>query len=123
LATGRRTRIGKPEFGATVFLFAAGNKLFSIETDGSLYHINPANGTWGRIGAAEVWEGTRAGVILKGRLFTVEANGHLYVTDLGTGKWKPIGKPEFGDTVHMFAGKGRVYTIEKSGSLYGVSVQ
>jgi hypothetical protein len=123
LGTGKRTPIGKPEFGATKFLFAAGDKLYTIENDGSLYRVNPNNGRWDQVGAAGEWKGTHAGVVLQGRLYTVETNGCLYATDLGSGKWKAIGKAEFGSTKFMFAGKGRVYTIEQDGSLYGVNVR
>jgi hypothetical protein len=78
-------------------------------------------GTWGRLGPAGAWKGTRVGAVLNDRLFTVETNGCLYVTDLSTGTWKEVGKQEFGDTVLMFAAAGSLYTIEKSGSLYRVN--
>jgi hypothetical protein len=123
LGTARRTARGKPEFGETAFLFAAGNMLYTIETSGSLYRIDPKDGSWVQVGPVEEWKGTRVGVVLKGRLYSVEGNGCLYGTNLGTGKWKAIGKAEFGATAFMVAGKGRVYTIEQDGSLYGVSVR
>jgi hypothetical protein len=40
LAAGERKQVGAPEFGNTAFMFAAGEKLYTIETDGNLYRVN-----------------------------------------------------------------------------------
>ncbi len=40
LGSGRWQQLGKQEFGDTIALFAAGDKLFSIEKDGSLYWVS-----------------------------------------------------------------------------------
>jgi len=40
LNTGGWSQLGKPEFGATRFMFAAGDHLYTIEEDGSLYRVS-----------------------------------------------------------------------------------
>jgi hypothetical protein len=39
-ATGRYERLGRPEFAATTFAFPAGDKLYTIEKNGSLYRVS-----------------------------------------------------------------------------------
>jgi hypothetical protein len=121
LLTGTWTQVGKGEFGATAYLFAAGGSLYTIEKDGNLYRVDPKSGRWNRVGPAGAWKNTRAGAILQGQLYTVEAEGGLYVTNLGKGTWKQVGKAEFGNTAFLFAAGGKLYTIEKDGSLYRVN--
>ncbi len=40
LLTGVWKQIGKPEFGATVFMTAGAGKIYTIESSGSLYEVN-----------------------------------------------------------------------------------
>jgi hypothetical protein len=123
LSTGAVTHIGKAEFGNTVAMYAAGDSLYTIEKDGSLYRVNATNGRWARLGGQGEWQATQAGAVLMGTLYTVETSGSLYATTLTNGRWKQIGKPEFAGTIGMFAGGDKLFTIEKDGSLYGVSVK
>ena len=39
-STGAWKAIGKPEFGATWRMFGVGQKLYTIEKDGSLYEVS-----------------------------------------------------------------------------------
>ena len=48
LANGQRNQVGKLDFGNTVVMFASGEMLYTIETDGSLFRVNPGDGTWVR---------------------------------------------------------------------------
>jgi hypothetical protein len=122
-ATGAKKQVGKAEFGNTTRMFAAGESLYTIEQDGSLFRINPQNGGWVRVGREGDWKGTIAGTVLKGKLYTVEVNGALYATNLGNGEWKALGKPEFAGTAFMFAAGSKVFTIEKDGSLFWVNLK
>jgi hypothetical protein len=40
LGTGKWQPIGKPEFGATMFMFAGKGRVYTIEKDGSLYGVS-----------------------------------------------------------------------------------
>lgn len=39
LSSGQWSALGKPVFGNTVFMFESGNKLYTIDADGSLYRV------------------------------------------------------------------------------------
>jgi hypothetical protein len=118
LGTGERRQIGKPEFGSTTLMFADGGKLFTIETDGSLFQVNPNDGSWGGVGARGAWKLARAGAVLDHCLYTLESDGILRTANLLTGERKQIGKAEFGPTAFLFAEGGKLFAIENSGSLF-----
>jgi hypothetical protein len=40
LGSGGWQQLGRPDFGATAFMFAANGSLYTIETDGSLYRVS-----------------------------------------------------------------------------------
>ena len=101
-------------------MFADGPSLYTIEKDGSLYRVSPADGSWRGVGQAGEWRNTIVGTTLNGRIYTVERGGTLYETNPATGGWKQIGKPEFAKTDYMFATGDSLYTIE-SGNLYRVN--
>jgi sugar lactone lactonase YvrE len=121
LSNGEWEQIGQADFANTVSMYAAGNSLYTIETDGSLYRVSPQDGKWQRVGQEYAWKETQAGAVVQGKLYTVESTGFMYATDLTNGTWVSIGKPEFANTVSMFAAGNSLYTIETDGSLYRVS--
>ena len=71
-----------------------------------------------RMGQPGNWAGTLNGAAIGDKIYTVETGGALYETDGKTGAWKQLGKPEFADTVFLFAVKGKLVSIEKNGNLY-----
>ncbi len=120
LATGERKQVGKLEFANTVVMFAAGETLFTIETDGTFFRVNPGDGTWARVGQQAAFRLLRAGTIFKNRLYTAESDGSLRSADLTTGERKQIGKLEFANTAAMYASAEALYTIETDGNLFRV---
>ena len=98
-------------------MLAGPKNLFTIETDGSLYRISPADGTWSQVGKAGEWKNTIAGTFCGTRLYTVESNGVLYGTNPVSGVWEQVGKAEFGKTVELFASGDTLFSIESDGSL------
>ena len=98
-------------------------QIYSIESSGCLYKVDPSDGTWTQVGGAGVWKGTIAGGVLDGTLYTVEASGALYATDPITGRWKQLGGVDYADTRLLLAAAGRLFTIENSGSLYAITAQ
>jgi CubicO group peptidase (beta-lactamase class C family) len=122
LSTGERAQIGDADFASTVQMFATGDSLYTIETDGTLYRVNPEDGTWGQVGPKGAWAPTITGTIIDGTLYTAESGGGLYRTNLGDGTWQQLGQAAFGSTRLMFAKGPDVYTIETDGTLYRVVV-
>jgi hypothetical protein len=122
LGAGTWKRVGKLEFKATSMLFASGDKLYSIENDGSLYCVDPVNGARTRIGAARAWKDARAGAVIGDKLFTTEFDGELRATDLQTGERTQIGMSVFASTRFLFAADDKLVTIDAGGDLHCVTV-
>src|SRR5947209_11735900 len=121
--TGKWDQVGKADFGSTRIMFNASEQLYTVEQDGTLYHINVGDGSWERIGKPGELKGVLAAAVLEGKLFAVEPNGKLYETEPTTGKWKALGKPDFGNTKILFQAGGQLYSIEKDGSLYHIKTK
>src|SRR5262249_6255867 len=119
LRTGVRKQVGSASFGNTTLMFAAARQLYSIEKDGTLYRVNPRDGSW--VPLEGDWKDTRAGAVIDNRLYTVEKSGALFGTDLATGTWVSIGKPHHAATVFLFATDDSLYAIEKEGSLFRIN--
>jgi len=100
-------------------MFAEGQSLYTIESDGSMYRVSPANGSWSGIGAAGSWRNTIVGTTLNGRIYSVEQGGALYETNPANGAWKQIGKAEFGRTQFLFGAGEWLYSID-GGVLYRI---
>jgi hypothetical protein len=121
LATGEWHALGRPEFGASTNLFAVGDRLYTFETDGTMYRIDPATGTWEVVGKAGTWKATRLAVALGGHIFTIEnGDARIFKTDVATGETRVIGKADFGRTMRRVATTTALYTLEDDGSLYRV---
>jgi hypothetical protein len=121
LGTGNWTQVGKPEFGNTRLMFATGDTLYTVETDGTLYRVNPDDGSRAGVGPAGACKGARAGAVLKGRLYTAEADGTLRETNLATGARKKVGKADFGRTASVFAAGDGLCALDTDGNLYRVN--
>ncbi|HWA97086.1 MAG TPA: hypothetical protein VG713_01275, partial [Pirellulales bacterium] len=115
-------QIGTPVFNNTLSMVVLNGWLYTIETSGSLYQVNPVNGSWRQIGEPAAWLGVIAAAALDGSFYTAESNGYLYQTNPETGERAHLGGPVFGDTTLMVAAAGALYTIENSGSLYRIDV-
>jgi sugar lactone lactonase YvrE len=122
LATGARTQLGKPEFANAASLFALDDALCICATDGSLFRVNPRDGSESRISPVGSWKSVRAGTGLEGRLYAATADGALRAADPATGKQEQLGSPEYANTAFMVAAGNDLYTIETDGTLYRVIV-
>lgn len=125
LNAAARTKIGGPDFAATKFMFAstlaAENTLWTIESDGTLYRINPKSGAWSQLGAAAAWVRMRAGTLLKGRLFTAETDGSLQSTNLSNGARTSVDNSGFGHAAALLASGDDLWMIDTDGDLYRVN--
>jgi len=59
---------------------------YTIESDGKLYKMDPANGDWKQIGTKAEWKPTRLAVTLGNHMYSIErGEGAIWKTDLATG--------------------------------------
>lgn len=123
LATGAWVAIGQPEFGNTTSLFGSEGALYSFETDGSMYRIDPSTGSWQRIGARGTWKAKRLAVAVGDAIFAIEnADGRLWKIDVGTGAYAALGTADFSRTNRLISAGAVLYAIDDDGSLYRVAV-
>jgi hypothetical protein len=120
LESGERKAIGRVEFGDTLFVFGAGDHLYSIEKNGCLYRVSPRDGTWVQVGEDNAFEAVKAGAVCNGRLYTVEMDGSLHAADLGNGKRTQVGKAEFKDIRALFSAGDKLACVNKDGNLLRV---
>jgi hypothetical protein len=122
LSTGAQTKLGDPDFAATWKMWTANGKLYTIETSGTLYEINPADGKWKQVGADFSLKYTIAGVVFNNLFYAAQLGGELLEINLTTSESKQLGTAAFGSTVFMTAGTKKIYSIESSGSLFEINV-
>ena len=118
LSSGRWSSVGQAVFAGTRFMFAAGQNLYMIMADGSLYRVNPLNGAYSRLGQPGQWKDTIAGTALNGQLYTIERSGGLYQTSIQSGTWRQVGKPDFAGARLMVGAFQALYTIENNGIFF-----
>ncbi len=118
-APGAWKQVGKAgAWKATMVGTVLNNKIYTVESSGTLYETNPGNGKWKQIGKPE-FASTRFIFAAQGSLFTIEKSGNLYKVNPANGTWKQVGKA--GAWKATMAGtvlKDKIYTVETSGSLY-----
>jgi sugar lactone lactonase YvrE len=123
LSTGAWVAIGKPEFGDSTNLFAAGGVLYSFETDGSMYRIDASTGAWQPIGKPGTWKAKRLAVAVGDHIFAIEnADGRLWKIDVASGAYVAIGAPEFATATRLIPAGAALYELDDAGSLYRVDV-
>ena len=94
------------------------DKIYTVESSGTLYETNPKNGNWKQIGKPDYGD-TRFMFAAMGSLFTIEKSGSLYKINPSNGIWKQVGKEgSWAGTKSGTALKDKIYTVEASGSLY-----
>ena len=120
LGTGEWKAVGKTRFADMRRMFAARDRLYTIDKAGGLFQVDPADGERRRLGESAEWKSVLAGAVLKDNLYTAEGDGGLYATDLETGQRRPIRMTDFADAAHLFAAGDRLYEIDRAGSLYAV---
>lgn len=117
-SNGLRLQVGKAEFNNTRFMFLVETGLYTLEADGSLYGVNPANGSWRRIGTSGAWLGAIAGTGMGDRLYLVREDGGLTEVAPMTGVSRQLLPAGLEDTRYLFAVAGALYSIERNGDLY-----
>ena len=122
LTSGSRTPIGSAEFGKTTALVASGDELAAIETDGTLYRVDPQTAVRTRVVQPQGVKRLLGASCLKNQLYTIRGNGTLHETKVANGQSRQLGKPDFANTKFLFASSRELFTIETDGSLYEVFI-
>src|SRR5439155_1714772 len=123
LGTGEWKAVGRADFKNTRWLLAQGDRLYGIETGGSLYRINPGDGSRERVGREGAFKDSAVAAVLGERLYVIDKGGALLEVQPTTGDARQLGKGEFTNTRYLFGVDGKLSAIDVSGSMYRVSVK
>ncbi|MGD9613237.1 MAG: PQQ-binding-like beta-propeller repeat protein [Kiritimatiellia bacterium] len=116
-AAGTWQAVGRPDFAATKFLFAAARQLVSIESTGSLYLINPTDGSRKQIGEAGAWADTVAGAVHGNVLYTAETDGNFHFIHVADGI-RTLSGADAAGIRFLFAVDGVMCGIDADGDLF-----
>ncbi|HKS29850.1 MAG TPA: hypothetical protein VJS44_18650 [Pyrinomonadaceae bacterium] len=117
---GDRIRIGQAgDWRNTIAAVTVNNRLYTIETSGSLYVTDLSSGTWKKLGNSD-FANTRFLFAVGQYLYTIETSGSLYRINQTDGSWSYLpGKAgQWKGTIAGATLNGRIYTVENSGALY-----
>ena len=114
-----KSPVGSPGgWAGTIAGTVLDGKIYTVESGGSLYATDPADGSWSQIGGAD-FANTAFLFAAENALASIEQDGTLYLINPADGSWQRSGPA--GGWANTAAGamlNGTLYTIESSGSLY-----
>ena len=114
-----KSPVGSPGgWAGTIAGTVLDGKIYTVESGGSLYATDPADGSWSQIGGAD-FANTAFLFAAENALASIEQDGTLYLINPADGSWQRPGPA--GGWANTAAGamlNGTLYTIESSGSLY-----
>jgi hypothetical protein len=117
--TGKWELVGKEgEWKGTVDMVGMDGFIWSVESDGSLYKTDPANGTFTQVGDKGSFQRLKLIEGMDHMLWTVEGDT-LYKSDPVSGKWERSGEGGgWARTIDMVGLNGILYSVEPDGSLW-----
>lgn len=111
------------DWGDTVKVVGVGNRLYSVERDGTLYSTHAVTGSSKVIG-----EGYKTRLLLAsgyedGDLYAIERNGNLYKIDRESGAWEALSEDgDWSETIAADVNGNMLYSIERDGTLYATDL-
>jgi len=117
-----RDQKGGSEFYNPGMLVRGVATLYSVQSEGSVYEISLADGSWKRIGKGKNWKGTKAAAVIADKLYTIDQADNLSETSLTDGTKTTLDETQFADTRILFAEKGKLYVVLSTGTLYEVEI-
>jgi outer membrane protein assembly factor BamB len=113
-------RRASEEAWSTRFMVSDGRSLYTIEEDGGLYRVNPADAASERIGGDD-WSSTRALAALDGKLWTADERGIFYSIDPTVGRWEEPKTAYPATETRFVAGvEGMIYALRADGEIMSV---
>ena len=111
LSTGERTRLGHSVFTNIRFFFAINNRLYIIETDGSMLGIDPFTGDRKPESIIGAWLNVMQVIVVGNSFYSFENGVFYYHTALHPDKRKQVGKDEFYNLGTLYRSESRLYSI------------
>jgi hypothetical protein len=121
LDSGDYTRLGNVTFNKTRFFFGHFNKLYIIETDGSMNQIDPATGAWSLVSPMGTWSLISNVAVVRNTFYSIE-NGALYMhSALNPKMRKQVGESDFYDLGLLLRSDNSLHSIIADGSFYEIN--
>jgi len=114
LQTGASSKIGKPEWSATR-LMMAGNALYVIDKQDTLYRVRTDTGAWIGVGKPGAWKATPAATVVGHKIYSVDAQGAMWETNGETGVYKKLKSPVFKGAERLFTDGLTVFIVYGGG--------
>lgn len=119
---GSHAKVGSSTAWRSRFLMRTQGWLCTLEQDGTLFRIDPANGTYHKIGKDAQWVSTVTAVATGGKIYTCDKNGKLYCVDIHTGDYHQLGNSASWNARFLLDVGGAIATLEANGTFYRVEL-
>ncbi len=120
LDSGIIQRLGNSVYKNIRYFFAVNNRLYIIETDGSMLVIDPLKGSWKSESIIGAWLNVMHVIVVGNSFYSFENGVFYYHTALHTDKRKQIGKDEFYNLGGLYHTDSKLYS-NIDGSLYEIN--
>jgi hypothetical protein len=121
LDSGNHSRIGNAVFKNARFFFGFSNRLYIIETDGSMDQIDPLTGNWSVASSIGTWSLIDKAFVVKNSFFAVENGTLFYYPLLNPRLRKQRGEAEFYNIGLLLRGDTSLHSLIGDGSLYEIN--
>jgi outer membrane protein assembly factor BamB len=118
MGAGGYTAVGEGGWKDLRCMAEAGGRLFMISS-GTLYSVNPKDGTYEEIGGGG-WD-ARAMVNLQGKLYVFSGDGALYKVDPASGEYETLGEGGWANTTGAAVVGGKLFAVCDD-TLYAVEI-
>lgn len=123
LATGEMVKMNSISFKNTRHFFRFRNKLYSIDSDGSMTEIDTATGTWSLRSGLNTWSDIERPIVIGSFFYAIE-NGAFYRYSAMEPKMRmQIGGSDFYNANSLIETDTTLHCIIRDGSFYQISLR
>lgn len=123
LATGEMTKMNDISFKNTEFFFRYRYKLYSMDRDGSLTEIDPANGNWVLKSGINAWSEIEQPVVVGSFFYAIENGAFYRYSALDPKLRTQVGGSDFYNANSLIETDSTLHCIIRDGSFYQISLR
>ena len=123
LDSGEHSSIGNVTFKNAKFIFGINNRIYVIETDGSMDQVDPVTGSWNVVASMGTWTLPVRTMTINNHLFTIENSSLIYYPMLNPRLGKQRGESDFADIGMLMRTDSTLHSLIADGSLYEINTE
>ena len=123
LDSGEHSSIGNVTFKNAKFIFGINNRIYVIETDGSMDQVDPVTGSWNVVASMGTWTLPTITITINNHLFTIENASLIYYPILNPRMGKQRGESNFADIGMLMRTDSTLHSLIADGSLYEINTE